>query len=132
MTKKKLSLEYELLSSSENIIWSLISTPEGLARWLADEVTQEGDELTFTWGELWQHHQIKKATLLEKDKPNRIRFRWNDDTDEDVYVELRIEKSDLTNDCILMITDFAVEYDADDMKELWDYDIERLHRETGV
>ena len=38
MKKKRLNIERELLSSSSSIIWNLISTPEGLSRWIADDV----------------------------------------------------------------------------------------------
>ena len=38
MNKKKVIFEHELHSHSAKIIWPLISAPEGLAKWIADEV----------------------------------------------------------------------------------------------
>lgn len=132
MKKKKLTIEYELKSSSETIIWNLISTPEGLSRWLADEVTLDGKSLTFTWGEVWRYHEVKHATVTLIRKGKSFRFRWNDDTDPAAYVELGLTKSELTGDCILSITDFAPVGEEDDMRDLWDDNLERLHQSTGL
>ena len=46
MDKQRLCIEHELTSNSTAIIWDLISTDSGLARWMADSVTQEGEQLT--------------------------------------------------------------------------------------
>lgn len=129
--KQRLELEYVLRCRSFAVIWNLISTPEGLQRWLADEVTLADDMLSFTWGRTWEEHQVKKARLLSVNKSGRVRFRWDDDEDT-VFVELRIEKSPLTGDFVLHITDFADTDDVDDMRELWDEDLQRMHRNTGV
>ena len=53
MTKQRIEIEHELKSTSANIVWKLISTADGYANWLADSVTADGDELTFTWGQEW-------------------------------------------------------------------------------
>ena len=39
---KKIELEYELKTRSGSAVWALISTPIGLMKWLADEVTING------------------------------------------------------------------------------------------
>lgn len=130
--KHQIEIEHVLRSRSRSIIWGLISTAEGMQRWIANEVTQDGDTLTFTWGKSWECHQVKSArVLLSDERDRRFRFRWEDD-EEDVYVELRVERSALTGDYVLHITDFAEEDDADDMRELWDGDLQRLYRNTGV
>ncbi len=126
-----MALEYELRSRSFATIWSLISTAEGMQRWIANEVTRTDDTLTFTWGNVSGEHQTKSARILNIDKSGRFRFRWDGD-DVTEYVELRIERSALTGDYVLHITDFAEPDDTDDMRELWDGDVKRLHRNTGV
>ncbi len=58
MDKHKIVLEYPLQTKSENIVWQLIGTAEGLGKWIADYVTRDGDTMTFTWGEVWtQRHK---------------------------------------------------------------------------
>lgn len=132
MNKKKISIEHELKCRSERIIWPLISTPAGLAKWLADEVTAEGDTLTFVWGELWSRHEVRKAVVLSKTDFLSIRLRWEDEVNPDAYLELKIEKSDITDDFILVITDFAPVDDTDTLEDIWAANLERLHRSTGL
>ena len=52
MPKQQVKIERELKSNSQSIIWNLISEPEQLARWLADDIQKQGDLLNFRWGEL--------------------------------------------------------------------------------
>ena len=81
MDKQRLCIEHELTSNSTAIIWDLISTDSGLARWMADSVTQEGEQLTFVWGELWSHHEVRTATIVEKVKNQYIKVTWDDEMD---------------------------------------------------
>ena len=46
-------------------MWALISTPIGLMKWLADEVTIDGDVATFIWGDLLREHDTHTATVVE-------------------------------------------------------------------
>lgn len=132
MDKMKIRIERELQSKSPNIIWPLLSTPEGLAKWLADDVKREDGVLVFTWGSLWSHHEVRKACVLEKKDYEYIRFRWCDDAHEDTFWELRMEKSDLTGDYVLIITDFAIDGDMSTIEDIWDANMEELHRTTGL
>ena len=131
MEKQKVTIEYELKSNSRSIIWRLIGTADGLGRWLADDVQQDGDALTFRWGEEWSHHQVKHAHVIDVQKEKSFTFHW-DDEDEEYDVELRMEKNDLTDDYILIITDYTEADDVESLRDLWDSDLERLHRNTGV
>lgn len=132
MKKQRINIEYELRSSSPNIIWPLLSSAHGLEKWLADTVTHEGDTMTFTWGQVWSHHETRKAFVTEEVKQQRIRFKWDGDSDEEAFWQLEMEKSDITNDYILIITDYADEGDEDSLRDIWDSNLERLHRTTGL
>ncbi len=132
MEANKISIERELRSKSANIIWSLMSTPEGLAKWLADEVKRDGDTLTFTWGNPWSHHETRTASLIDKKDNEYIRLRWSEEEYRDTYLELRMEKSDITDDYILVITDYAPDGDTATLEDIWDANMEALHRSTGL
>lgn len=132
MSKQRIHIEKELKCKSNNIIWPLLSTPEGLKKWIADDVTRDGDRVTFTWGELWGSHEIRSAEVREEAKGERIRFVWDDDDDEDAFWELGLEWSDITGDFILIITDFAYEEDMDSIYDIWDQNLEQLHMNTGL
>lgn len=132
MNKKKYSIEHELRCRSERIIWPLISTAAGLSKWMADDVSADGDVLTFTWGELWRHHEVRRAKVLKRIDFVSVRLRWEDEPNPDAYWELRIEKGDITDDFILVVTDYAPEDDKDTLEDIWAANFERLHRSTGI
>ena len=132
MRNNKVSIERELNSKSANIIWSLMSTPEGLSKWIADEVTRDGDEMVFTWGNEWSHHETRTAVVLETKKLDYIRLRWSEAEYADTFLELRMDKSDITGDYILVVTDFAPDGDTDTLEDIWAANMETLRRSTGL
>jgi len=132
MKKQRLHIERELHSSSAPIIWDLISTAHGLSRWLADDIQEQDNTLIFTWGNPYDHHETRTATVIERSKFSVFRMRWNDDTDEDIFMELRMDKNDLTNDYILSITDFATAEDIDALSDIWEDNLIRLHHSSGL
>ena len=132
MDKQRLCIERELISSSAPIIWDLISTDAGLSRWMADSVTQEGEQLTFVWGELWSHHEVRTATIVEKIKNEYIRISWDDEEGPDNFFKLRMDKSHITNDYVLTITDFAWDDEVDSLRTIWNDNLARLRNTSGI
>ena len=45
--KKKIRIEYPLNPASGSILWGAISTPSGLQRWFADNVSKVNKTYTF-------------------------------------------------------------------------------------
>ena len=133
MGKQRIDIEYPLATKSPNIVWEHISSAHGLERWLADHVKEEDGVFTFTWGEPWTEQDIRKAQLVEYVKNDRIKLKWDYDEDsENCYWEMRIEKSELTHQLTLLITDFADDDDADGLRILWEDNLNRLHRASGL
>jgi hypothetical protein len=111
----------------------MISNAAGLQKWLADQVVEAEDSMTFTWGHPWTERDTKTSRILEKEKMNYIRMLWDyhEDTPE-AYWEIRIAESDLTGMLSLLITDFAADDDEEeDLRGIWDDNFERLHRVSG-
>jgi len=132
MTKQRIDIEYPLTTKSPNIIWEQISSAHGLERWFADHVKESEGVFTFTWGEPWTEQDVRTAQLIEYVKYDHIRLKWDTDEDEEDYWEMRIEKSDLTQHLNLLITDFADDEDVDGLKILWESNLDRLHRASGL
>ena len=134
MGKQKIDIEYPLATKSPAIIWEQINSAHGLERWFADHVSEEDGIFTFTWGEPWTEQDIRQAHVVEAQKFERIRLKWDyeDEEDDESYWEMRIEKSDLTHNLNLMITDFAEDDDVDGLKILWESCLDRLHRASGL
>lgn len=130
--KKRIILEYELNATSPSIIWPVISEASGLERWFADEVERNGSSLKFTWGTSYMNKDERNATIVKEQKEKLIRFKWDGDEDPEAYCEMKIEIGEITNDCVLVITDFAEADDLDSLRELWDDNMESLHQATGL
>jgi uncharacterized protein YndB with AHSA1/START domain len=131
---QKLTIEYPLSTQSPKIVWDLISNAHGLQKWLADIVTEDDDTLTFTWGHPWTERDTKQSRIIDIEKYDHIRMLWDyhEDTPE-AYWEMRIEKSELTGNLNLLITDYGDDDDeVADLKDLWDANLERLHRASGL
>ena len=123
----KLELEYNL-NCSPKVLFSWLSTPEGLEEWFADKVTVDKDLFTFTWDNT---ESLARISAL---KENRlVRFEWVDKEDTDTnYFEFRINVQELTSDLALIITDFADPEEKDDAVFLWDTQIGDLKRILGI
>lgn len=125
MSKKILySIEYPVRCSPA-ILYDFLSNPSGLQEWFADLVDERDGIYSFTW-----NGAEEKAVLLEKEENKFIRFRW-DYMSKDEYFEFRIEKSEVTNQTILIIKDFAEKKEIKDQSQLWDYQIKELFHRLG-
>lgn len=128
---RKIELEYELKTRSGSAVWTLISTPIGMMKWLADEVTLEGKTATFVWGDPLREHDTHTATVIEMVKNSHIRLHW-DSSDSDAYWEIRMFHSEIAGNYHLAVTDFTEDDEPEDLVRIWDQNIDRLHRITGV
>ena len=126
--KRKTQIEYPLNPSSSVIIWNAISSAAGLERWFADRVTKEGKTYTFRWGKT----ETRQAIVVNSRLEFFIRFHWLDDEEAKSYFELKIHYNELTTDHSLEITDFVEPGEEEDVRSLWDSQIETLKRVFGV
>ena len=132
---KKLTVEYPPNTKSPNIVWGMISTAEGLQKWLADIVVADadGETMTFTWGHPWTDRDTKTSQILECDKFSHIRMKWDyQEEDPQAFWEIRLEQSELTGHLSMLITDYADPEDIEDLRGIWDENLDRLHRVSGL
>jgi uncharacterized protein YndB with AHSA1/START domain len=125
MTQKQLfTLEF-LVRCSPSILFEFLSTPAGLQEWFADKVDERDNVFTFVW-----NGSADKARVLESEQDKFIRFQWAHLPKEE-YFEFRIEKSEVTNQTILVIKDFAEKKDIKDQSQLWDSQVKELFHRLG-
>ena len=132
MKKTKINIEYPLNTKSNKLIWTLISTAEGLQKWIADYVKEEDGRFVFTWGEAWTENHSLTAEILHREPMRSVKLRWENEECDEAYIELSIAKSDITGQQTLSITDYAEEGDEDNLCDLWEGDLERLHHSSGL
>jgi uncharacterized protein YndB with AHSA1/START domain len=123
----KYELEYTL-NCSPRVLFSRLSTPEGLSEWFADDVKIDGNLFTFRWG-----RSESKARLSAIKENKLVRFEWDDDggDKESNFFEFKIIVHDITGDLALLITDFAEPDEKEDAIYLWDTQINDLKRILG-
>jgi hypothetical protein len=126
--KEKIILEYPLKSTSLDVIWNAISTPSGLEYWFAEKVVDNGKNITFIWGKTDQRDAVVTAFR----QGVFIRFRWLDVDDKKEYMEFRLNYNELTDEYELIVTDFVEPEEKEDMKSLWNSQVETLRRGNGL
>jgi len=125
MSKKQLfTLEYPV-RCSPSILYEFLSTPAGLQEWFADKVDERDNIFSFSW-----NGAVEKAEILEGEEEKFVKFHWIAAPKEE-YFEFRIEKSEVTNQTILIINDFAEKKEIKDQSQLWDYQVKDLFHRIG-
>lgn len=122
--KQQFTLEYPL-RCSPSILYEFLSTAAGLQEWFADKVDERDNVFSFSW-----NGTTDRAEVLENEQDKYIRFHWlHQPTDE--FFEFRIEKSEVTNQTILVIRDFAEKGEVKDQSQLWAYQVKDLFHRLG-
>jgi uncharacterized protein YndB with AHSA1/START domain len=125
--KFKFELEYTL-NCSAKVLFSRLSTPEGLGEWFAEQVNVDGDQFSFYW-----NGSESKARLAALKDNKLVRFEWEGmENEDDNYFEFRINMDELTGDLALIITDFAEKDEKEGSIDLWDSQINDLKRVLGI
>ena len=124
---KRVSFKMEFLfRASPSILYQFFTTPNCLIRWFCDEIDITGEVYTFTW-----EGADEIAELVEDKENERIRFKWEDADSDDEYLEFKFEKSPVTNETILTLTDYCDDDEIEDQKQLWESQMKQLKQETG-
>jgi uncharacterized protein YndB with AHSA1/START domain len=118
------SLEFSI-RCSPTILYDFLFSATGLGEWFAEKVTQHENNFYFHW-----KGNEEMAEMIAAEENEYVVFRW-DWMNEDEFFEFRIEKSPVTNETILTITDFAEKSDIEDQKRLWETQIHDLKHRVG-
>ena len=125
MSKKQLfTLEYPV-RCSPTILYDFLSTSNGLGEWFAEKVDDKEGIFSFSW-----NGSTDKAELVEKEHDKYVRFHWLT-APKGEYFEFRIEKTEVSNQTILIINDFAEKSEIKDQSQLWDYQVKDLFHRLG-
>lgn len=123
---KKIELEF-VLRTSVKVLFTVISTPSGLARWFADDVNINRDG---TYSFIWDGSN-EDAKMLGKKRDEFVRFKWLEDEEDENYMEFKINVDPMTNEVALIVTDFCDEDEVEDTSDLWAKHVEKLRQSIG-
>jgi len=119
---EKFTLEFHL-ETTPRLLYTLISTPEGLTRWFAHTILSGENVYVFNW------EGTEQAARLVQAKDNEyVVFQWLDDYHKDFFLEMRIETDPSSNGVTLVISDCAETPDLDISKRLWQAQVGQLQR----
>ena len=125
MAKIKYTLDY-VIKSSPSLLYSFLTNPSDLARWFAEDVSKHDNVYSFFWS-----GQRENAIVLEQEEKSFIRLQF-EDNEEGEFFEFRIEKSPVTGDTVLIITDFSdSKLDMEDEIKLWNAQVKVLVGKLG-
>ena len=122
-------IRYEIefpINSSPQLLYQYISTPSGLQEWFADRVDEWENVFSFSWN----GGTPDKAEILDQEENKFIRFRWLH-SEKNEYFEFCIEKTEISNQTVLIIKDFAEKNEIKDQSQLWGYQIKELFHRIG-
>ncbi|MFN8277730.1 MAG: START-like domain-containing protein [Chitinophagales bacterium] len=125
MARKKYNLEY-IIRSSPAILFEFVTNPSNLAQWFSDTCDANDNFIAFGWG-----GAKEQAEILEYIQEEFVKYRWIDGK-KDEFFSFRIYKSEIANDTILEITDFAEDREIKDQMRLWDSQIDELKHQLGA
>ncbi len=118
------TLEYGF-KTTPRLLYTAISTPEGLSRWFADMVTMEGEDVfVFKW-----EGSEQKARLLRTKENEFVQFAWLDELGQEEHsMEMQIRNEPVSSEVALLITDQSDENDMDLSQRVWDAQLKKLQR----
>ncbi|MGL4347329.1 MAG: START-like domain-containing protein [Chitinophagaceae bacterium] len=119
--KQKYTLEIKI-KSSPLLLYKYISNAADLNAWFADKVEEVNGKFIFEWN---SSAEKEYATLLECEENVFAKYRWIYQS-EDEYFEFRIVSTELSNQTILVIEDFALPNEINDQKLLWEAEVKKL------
>ena len=68
--------------------------------------------------------------MIDSELDKFVRFHWQNAPKEE-YFEFKIEKTEITNQTILVVKDFAEKADIKDQAQLWEYQVKELFHRLG-
>ena len=125
MERVKFTFEF-ICRASPNMVYQFLTEPARITRWFCDEVDIMDQTYTFVWD-----GAAEVAELIEDKEGDLVRFAWEDADDEDEYLEFNIDKSPVTGETIVHVTDFADDDEVDDQRKLWETQLNRMKAEMG-
>lgn len=123
MERVKFTSEF-ICRASPTIVYQFLTDPACITRWFCDEVDVTDKTYTFVWD-----GSAEIAELIEEKEGELVRFAWEDADDEDEYLEFDLQRSPVTGETIVLVTDFADDDEVEDQRKLW---LTQLNRMKGV
>ncbi len=125
MARKQFQLEY-IIRSSPAILYEFLAQPTNLAQWFCDFCDSQGDIFIFGWNGSFQ--RARQVDMIEEEY---VKYHW-EETNKGEFFAFKVYKSEIADDTVLEITDFADTKEIKEQSFLWDKQVEDLKRAIGA
>jgi len=130
MGRNKFIAEFPI-NASKKMLYPYIFTASGLSQWFADDVNVNEDHIfNFIWED-----EDHKAKMVSHRTNSYVKFEWLPQTEEDeddpLHFELRLEMNELTQSVYIRITDYTEVDDNDELNDQWEDLVESLKEVVG-
>ena len=130
MGRNKFIAEFPI-NASKKMLYPYIFTASGLSQWFADDVNVNEDHVfNFIWEE-----EDHKAKMVAHRTNSYVRFEWlpqnDEDKDDPLHFELRLEMNELTQSVYIRVTDYTDFDDNDELGDLWEGMVDTLKEVVG-
>jgi len=123
--KKSFTVEF-VIRSSPSILYNFLTTPAGLAQWFSEHVDKSKEDV---YSFFWEGYE-EQAELIDTEEDKYVRYQWLE-AEANEFFEFKIEKVDVTNDTVLVVTDFVEDYDLENQTRWWESQIAKLKIRIG-
>jgi len=124
-TRSKISCDFTI-KSSPTILFNFLIQPDQLAQWFAEKVDANEKVYTFSW-----NGYEEKARLRDAEENVFVRYEI-EGYESGEYLEFRIQMSEISNDLMLIVTDFTDSGSEKDQILYWTTQIEILQNIIGA
>ena len=110
------------------MLYPYISTASGLSQWFADDVVVNEDSIfTFIWDD-----EQPQARIASQRMNRTIKFEFLEDgASSSPYLEMHLEKNDLTGTVYLVVHDSATTDDEEEFHDIWNQITDSLREIVG-
>jgi uncharacterized protein YndB with AHSA1/START domain len=111
------------INASPRVLFTLISSSEGLSRWFADKVIIDQDNYVFEW-----EGSNNSGKLIGCKENEFIKIHLSDDDHDGHIMEMHISHEPLSGETALIITDFAEDQEVEFSLMWWSTQVGKLQR----
>lgn len=112
---KRVSFTTEFLFKASNtIVYRFLTAPDCLIRWFCDKADIEDNAYIYSWD-----GEEEVAKIIEDIEDEFLKLQSDEADNDQEFLEFRLSKSPVTNETILLITDWADADEIEDQKALW-------------
>lgn len=125
MARKKYTVEY-IIRSSPAILFGFVTDPTKLTQWFCDTCDGNESAIAFGWG-----GSREEADIVEFIEDEFVKYHWKDAKNKEFF-SFKIYKSEISDETVLEVTDFAEDREVKDQIRLWDSQIDELKHQLGA